>query len=191
MLLGFTPSLKPVIMLTCRKDHLNPTKSEIVNGNPFKDVIISPAVTISSVNKPTLDKENKKALIKVKNEKKMVLMSQKNFENGLPKLIKAKVTKKKIKNKLQKPIKKVEATEPEFCVTRQGNPMMVLSGYRFSQQRKQKALDPNNKTKQRWVCTSQGGKQCKSRVYTLNNVIVESIGKHNHAPRRWDGKCNR
>ncbi|KOB64933.1 Uncharacterized protein OBRU01_23456, partial [Operophtera brumata] len=73
---------------------------------------------------------------------------------------------------------------PEFCLTRRGNAMMILSGYRYTMQ-----YVNNNGQRERWVCTSQGGKKCKAVIYTLNNVIMEAHTKHTHPPNNPELFC--
>lgn len=70
---------------------------------------------------------------------------------------------------------------PQFCVTRHGNSMMLLSQYRYTRRNIYSEGQTN-----RWVCTSQGHKKCKAVIFTVNNIVTEAHTKHTHPPARLD-----
>ncbi|KAL0831909.1 hypothetical protein ABMA28_001428 [Loxostege sticticalis] len=62
--------------------------------------------------------------------------------------------------------------KPVFKKSTQGNPILVVDGYRFCKHRV-------SGMKTRWICPSSKN-YCPAVVFTVNDEIVTSKGVHNH-----------
>lgn len=61
---------------------------------------------------------------------------------------------------------------PVFTVTRRGNPVLMMGGYRYHKHTNYKG------TKVRWVCSKMP--HCKVTIFTYQNEVFMISGIHNH-----------
>lgn len=152
--------------------------------NPFNSLVLSPAVTIGYfedhhssgwVTQKGTVAQNK--MTTKKNKKKKGLKKIKKAKKNTNSLLEPVTTSTVFETITKNEVYDEKEELPEFCLTRRGNAMMILSDYRYTRQ-----YLYNNRQRERWVCTSQGSKKCKATIWTLNNVIMEAYTEHTHPP---------
>lgn len=64
----------------------------------------------------------------------------------------------------------------EFVTSRRGHKQLIVDGYKFWVTRdKRRTTD-----KLRWTCTRKFVHNCRARLYTINDTIVDCFNDHNH-----------
>lgn len=65
----------------------------------------------------------------------------------------------------------------QFTMSQRGKKQLVYNGYKY-------CLQLSNKSKDRWVCSTNATKGCRACIHTINDIIVKISNSHNHPSDR-------
>ncbi|XP_041968273.1 protein tramtrack, beta isoform-like isoform X18 [Aricia agestis] len=68
---------------------------------------------------------------------------------------------------------------PIYTKSRNGNPMIILAGYRFSMKI---CKQMGSSYKRRWQCSTHANRYCSAFINTFDDEIISIKNKHNHEP---------